>query len=45
MGASFDPLIHEAVMQVPAEEGVADNQIVEVLKVIYLKVNCLGHLW
>ncbi|MGI6144677.1 MAG: nucleotide exchange factor GrpE [Clostridia bacterium] len=29
VGASFDPLIHEAVMQVPAEEGVADNQIVE----------------
>jgi len=29
VGAIFDPLIHEAVMQVPTEEGVADNQIVE----------------
>ena len=29
VGAAFDPLLHEAVMQVPVEEGVADNQIVE----------------
>jgi len=29
VGAIFDPLIHEAVMQLPAEEGITDNQIIE----------------
>lgn len=32
----FDPLLHEAVMQVPAEEGVADNQVVEEVRRGYL---------
>lgn len=36
VGASFDTLFHEAVMQVPATEGVADNQIVEEVRKGYL---------
>ncbi|MGI6588798.1 MAG: nucleotide exchange factor GrpE [Peptococcia bacterium] len=29
VGVDFDPHLHEAVMQVPTEDGVADNQVVE----------------
>ncbi|MDD2401398.1 MAG: nucleotide exchange factor GrpE [Clostridia bacterium] len=29
---TFDPLFHDAMMQVPVEEGVEDNQIVEELR-------------
>jgi molecular chaperone GrpE len=32
VGADFDPHLHEAVMQVPAEDGVADNQVVEEIR-------------
>ncbi|PKM89714.1 MAG: nucleotide exchange factor GrpE [Firmicutes bacterium HGW-Firmicutes-12] len=32
IGQSFDPLVHEAVMQEPAEEGQEDNQIVVVMR-------------
>lgn len=31
-GSFFDPQIHEAVMQEPAEEGQEDNQVVQVLR-------------
>ncbi|MGI6606738.1 MAG: nucleotide exchange factor GrpE [Peptococcia bacterium] len=36
MGKEFDPVYHEAVMQVPAEEGMAANQIIEELRKGYL---------
>lgn len=32
VGASFDPLIHEAVMQEQAENGQEDNEVVQVLR-------------
>lgn len=32
VGASFDPLIHEAVMQEQAEKGQEDNEVVQVLR-------------
>jgi molecular chaperone GrpE len=32
VGEDFDPLFHEAVMQLPAEEGMKDNQIVEEMR-------------
>jgi len=32
VGQPFDPLLHEAIMQVPAEEGLEDNQVTEVLR-------------
>ncbi|MCR4441337.1 MAG: nucleotide exchange factor GrpE [Peptococcaceae bacterium] len=31
-GQPFDPLLHEAIMQVPAEEGQEDNKVTEVLR-------------
>lgn len=36
MGKEFDPVYHEAVMQVPAEEGMNGNQIIEELRKGYL---------
>lgn len=36
VGSDFDPFLHEAVMQVPAPEGVADNQVVEEIRKGYL---------
>lgn len=32
LGQQFDPLLHEAIMQVPAQEGQEDNLIVEELR-------------
>ncbi len=32
VGENFDPLFHEAVMQVPAEDEMMDNQIVEEMR-------------
>lgn len=32
VGESFDPLVHEAVLQVPLEEGMTENQVVEELR-------------
>lgn len=32
VGESFDPLVHEAVLQVPLEEGMVENQVVEELR-------------
>lgn len=32
VGKIFDPLLHEAMMQTPAEEGQEDNQVVEDLR-------------
>lgn len=32
VGQVFDPLLHEAMMQVPVEEGQGDNQVVEELR-------------
>lgn len=36
VGTEFDPFLHEAVLQVPAAEGVADNQVVEEVRKGYL---------
>lgn len=32
LGEEFDPNIHEAIMQVPLEDGQSDNQVVEELR-------------
>ena len=32
VGETFDPLLHEAVLQVPLEEGTEENQVVEELR-------------
>jgi len=32
LGQIFDPLLHEAIMQTPAEEGQEDNLIIEELR-------------
>lgn len=36
LGKEFDPVFHEAVMQVPAEEGMVENQVIEELRKGYL---------